>query len=1044
MKKTGIRQQVGVNQKTALRRVILLTSSVVTILSLCLILFINLSDSRNAYAAPQLGDYRTTGSGNWNNASTWERFDGSSWISAGSAPTTAENIITILNGHTITVSSNTTVDQVVVEYGGFLVVNSGIILTVANASGTDLDVFGTVKNAGIITQNGGSIVFESSGKYQHNYTITPGSIPSSTWNYGSTCEVIGYTTNPEAPGGLQAFSNFIWNCPQQSDIINLNAGITSISGDFIVMSTGTGELSLANSAVNLTIGGNMVLNGGNFVFNKSASSTILTVNGDYVQSGGVATMSDADNSTSTLNVNGTYILTDGNANYVKGNSANCSVYLATDMTITGGMITAPSVQTSFTKFVFKKPGKQYYTASGYAVSGNVDYAVNAGSTLDLGNSIVQGRNFTLSAYAGIVIGSPEGITQTGQLGNVQVTGTRSFSSSADYEYAGSTGQYTGTGLPTTIRNFVVTNSGNVTLSRTVSITGIVLFTSGSINTGSNELFVKNTSTSAISGYSSSNYVIGKLRRAVDASGSYDFPVGTPTNYEFISANLSSVTGFTDITVTYMENDPLASTTLNNVTVKGVKMTDMLRTGYWNLKPDARLTGGTFSLSVTQSGQANVNNGATFSLLNRQSSLMGWASEGTHNSNTQFVNSGAVSAARSSLNVFGDFAIGYGDYLVLQSPTLISGVAGQQNAVYLFPEVCSNVDAWVQVSEISGGASIVDIDDQTTGYNESWQPVIQANANSTGQVKWNVQLKVAGTSNDTIIPQLALTAINVDGMQNVKEFVNANAPYSYATTSTSNLTVSNENGWYKATSAYTTSAVDTADHETMFQVTYQNIRSFQLVTGIKNTSSSKVKRQSSIYFRNFLKGSSGLPVKMLYFTAALEDREVKLKWATSSEDNNDYFTIERSSDGENFTAIKTQKGAGTSNSVIYYTDNDADPFSGTSFYRIRQTNISGRFSFSEVQTIVNSGMQSSNSIEILAVNPNPFTEFFTIDFRSTRSQSVSISIVNSSGKQMYRSQINASKGTNNFKMPSLSYLNKGVYILVLSDESGQVSKRVIKG
>lgn len=1044
MKRTGIRQSANVNQKTALRRVIILTSSVVTILSVCLIIFINLSDSTKAFAAPSLGDYRTTGSGNWNSVTTWERFDGSSWVAATGVPTTADNIITILNGHSITVTSHTTIDQVLVEWGGFLIVNNGILLTVANANGTDLDVYGTVKNAGIITQNNGTIVFQSTGKYQHNYTVTPGSIPSSTWNYGSTCEIIGYTTNPEAPGGLQAFSNFIWNCPQQVEDINLNAGITSISGDLTIMNTGSGELSWANSAINFTIAGNMIINGGNFVFNKNASSTILTVNGDYVHSGGTLAMSDANNSNSTLNINGTYILTGGNANYIKGNMSVCSVNIASDMTITGGAIVAPTVETSYARFIFKKPGRQYYTASGFSVSGNVDYTVNAGSTLDLGNSIVQGRNFTVSSYAGLVIGSPEGITQKGQQGNVQVSGIRTFSSSADYEYAANSSQHTGTGLPTTIRNLVITNSNNVTLSRQVAVTGILLFTSGSIITGNNELFVKSSSTSAISGYSASTYVRGNLRRTVEGTGSYDFPVGSATQYEFVTVNMSSVTGVADITAKFTESDPLTSASMNNVMVKGVKMTDMIRFGYWTLKPDAQLTGGTVTVSATGRGQTTINNGATFSLLNRQNNQTGWVSEGTHNSNTQFVNAGAVTATRSSLNVFGDFAIGYGDYLLFQTPSLISGVANQQNAVYLFPEICSNVDAWIQVAEITGGATITDIDDQATGYNESWQPVIQVPANSTGQVKWNVMLKVAGTSTDTVLPQLAVTAINVDGMEKVKEFFNANIPYSYATTPNSTLTVSTEDGWYKATSGYGTTVTDTADHETMFQLNYRNIRSIQLITGIKNNTSAKIKREASVYFRNFLKSSSGLPVKLLYFTASLEDHEVKLKWATSSEDDNDYFSVERSGDGENFTSIKTQKGAGTSNSIMNYSDNDADPLPGTSYYRLRQTDHTGRYSFSEVHVVVNNGMHSANTIEILSVNPNPFTETFSFDFRSSRPQVVNISMVNSSGKQLYRSQYNANKGTNNFKMPSLSYLNKGVYILVLSDESGQVSKRVIKG
>jgi hypothetical protein len=1042
MKNTGMRQRPAVQQKTALKRIIVLTSSVVTVLSVCLILFINFSDSRQAFAAPVLGDYRTTGSGDWNNASTWERFDGSNWLAATVAPTTADNIITVVNGHTVTINANTTIDQTVVEAGGFLVVNDAIVLTVANATGNDLDVFGTVKNAGVITQNGGSIIFENTGKYQHNFTTTPGTIPSSTWNSGSTCEIIGYTTNPEAPGGLQNFSNFIWNCPQQSDAINLNAGITNLSGDLNIMNTGSGELDWAASAVNCTIAGNLIINGGNFVYNKSSATTSLTVNGDYVQSGGSMTISEATYSAPNFNINGTFILTGGNANFVKGLGSTCTVSLSSDFTITGGTISTPSVQTSAVKFSFKKPGRQYFTASGYTISGNADYIVNAGSTLDLGTSVLQGRNFTLASYAGLISGSPDGIAQSGSVGNIQVTGIRSLSSFADYEYASNVAQVTGNGIPTTVRNLTITNSSNITLSKSVSVNGILTLASGNIITGANEVFVKNTSTSSIAGYSSSAYIDGNLRRSVSSTGTYDFPVGKTTHYEFISISLSAFVGVSDIKTCFSLTDPLANSTLNNVLVKGVSMTKMLPCGYWTVTPDAPIQSGNYSISVTERGQTNLTNGATFALLNRQSSQSNWTSEGVHVSGNQVVNAGAVTAVRSSVNVFGDFAIGYGDYLQLQNPTLISGIDLQVNSVYLFPEICSNVDAWVQLTETSGGATLLDIDDQSACYSEAWQPVIQFAANTTSFLKWNVTFKVAGTSTDTVLPQVALAAINVDGAQNVKEFVNANIPYSYATTPSSTLTISSEDGWYKATSTSSAEACDTADHESIFQLNYKNVRAFQFVTGLKNTTSAKVKRSASIYFKTLLNGNSGIPVRLIYFTAGLENGSVNLKWATASEENVDYFTVERSSDGETFTALKSQKSIGNSNSILYYQEADGDPAPGINYYRLRETDKNARFSFSEIQPVSNSDMVA-NSVDIVNLNPNPFSETFSMDFKCNRNEGVNISLVNTSGKQVYRTQFTAIKGLNNFKSTNLSYLVKGAYIVVVSDEMGQTSKRLIK-
>src|SRR5258706_950152 len=112
--------------------------------------------SSNGQAAD---DYRTKASGNWNANSTWQRYDGTTWIDVnGSAPNTipssADGAITILNTHTVTVSANVSVDQVTVNAGGQITVSSGKTLTIANGAGTDLAVNGAISNDGTITTTG--------------------------------------------------------------------------------------------------------------------------------------------------------------------------------------------------------------------------------------------------------------------------------------------------------------------------------------------------------------------------------------------------------------------------------------------------------------------------------------------------------------------------------------------------------------------------------------------------------------------------------------------------------------------------------------------------------------------------------------------------------------------------------------------------------------------------------------------------------------------------------------------------------------------------
>src|SRR5688572_25907922 len=94
------------------------------------------------------GDYRSAGTGNWNVAGSWERWDGDSWEVPGAAPTFSDGTITIRSGHTITITASLTLDQTVIDNGGALSINpnlSGftIPVTVNNGAGDDLTIDGS-------------------------------------------------------------------------------------------------------------------------------------------------------------------------------------------------------------------------------------------------------------------------------------------------------------------------------------------------------------------------------------------------------------------------------------------------------------------------------------------------------------------------------------------------------------------------------------------------------------------------------------------------------------------------------------------------------------------------------------------------------------------------------------------------------------------------------------------------------------------------------------------------------------------------------------
>lgn len=95
--------------------------------------------------AQTAGDYRTAASGNWNNTATWERYNGTIWVANPAVPTSADGAIAIRNGHNVTITAPVTADQLTVETGGTLTLNSfGNNLTIADGAGTDLTVDGTL------------------------------------------------------------------------------------------------------------------------------------------------------------------------------------------------------------------------------------------------------------------------------------------------------------------------------------------------------------------------------------------------------------------------------------------------------------------------------------------------------------------------------------------------------------------------------------------------------------------------------------------------------------------------------------------------------------------------------------------------------------------------------------------------------------------------------------------------------------------------------------------------------------------------------------
>jgi hypothetical protein len=143
----------------------------------------------------------------------------------------------------------------------------------------------------------------------------------------------------------------------------------------------------------------------------------------------------------------------------------------------------------------------------------------------------------------------------------------------------------------------------------------------------------------------------------------------------------------------------------------------------------------------------------------------------------------------------------------------------------------------------------------------------------------------------------------------------------------------------------------------------------------------------------------------------------------SETNNDYFSLERSENGISFEQFANVDGAGNSALRLNYSTYDHSPFSGITYYRLKQTDFDGKYTYSSVIAIEN----NLNEIAISNVHPNPTTDDLNFDFYSPVKGTVKIQILDLTGRVVFDKEQNVEEGKSslNTEMASLA---KGIYSL----------------
>ncbi len=169
--------------------------------------------------------------------------------------------------------------------------------------------------------------------------------------------------------------------------------------------------------------------------------------------------------------------------------------------------------------------------------------------------------------------------------------------------------------------------------------------------------------------------------------------------------------------------------------------------------------------------------------------------------------------------------------------------------------------------------------------------------------------------------------------------------------------------------------------------------------------------------------TSLPIGLVSFEAtAVNNSSVRLNWETSSEQNNDYFVIERSVSGaDGWEQIGTVDGAGNSQTSLYYADVDQMPLNGVSYYRLKQIDFNGQERVHEMESVY----IDIAGVSDLVIFPNPATDLVTL-----KGDIVSLStfkLLNAMGQDI-RMNVSSYKQADGTLVLDISSLRSGVYMI----------------
>ncbi|MCL5020178.1 MAG: hypothetical protein M1339_00635, partial [Bacteroidetes bacterium] len=297
-----------------------------------------------------------------------------------------------------------------------------------------------------------------------------------------------------------------------------------------------------------------------------------------------------------------------------------------------------------------------------APNGPGAFVVKGVCNFDASDTLKGVQKFILEPGATLGIGSPGGIVALTDAapdsGNIQADSARVFSSGANYVYNGTAAQKAGSGLPSTVNNLTINNKSGVTLASSDTVAGTFTITAGTLNMGSDTLYVSNNQPGAVVPGDTSAYVLGGFVRAQGTSaGSYAFPIGTASGYHGATMNFTTApTAASNLTVAFAGADPTTAGLPSGVS-------GYWPSGYWTISSSGT-PGGTYDLTLYGGGVPGIDTGGVV-IMQKSKLADAWLLAGL---GTNVSGNFATGKGISGLGVFG---FGYGK---------ITGVLSRVNGI----------------------------------------------------------------------------------------------------------------------------------------------------------------------------------------------------------------------------------------------------------------------------------------------------------------------------------------------------------------------------